>query len=217
MENGMFLVYFRTEYGGSYGLLDKDFKEVVAPKYAFIRQLQDVFVAYISRIFYDSGNKVGLIDSNANVVLKFEYSTIDSAGPGLVWIYKDKKIGLATTLGKVLLTPQYGKVEPFENGYAKVNDGHWYEYEEDYGRHSVRTVKEYSEGKWGVINSDGILVLPTVYDSIEMTEKNLFRVTRTINLLSNNLKPNIKVAGLTNDKGEELIKDCNGNLIFASK
>lgn len=217
MENGMYLVYLCEGYGGSYGLLDKDFKEVVAPKYAFIRQLQDVFIASISRTFPNSGSNVGLIDSNANVVLQFEYSTIDSAGPGLIWIYKDKKIGLATTYGKVLLAPKYGKVEPFENGYAKVNDGHWYEYEEDYGRHSVRTVKEYSEGKWGVINSDGHLILPTVFDSIEITEEGHFRVTKTINLFPINHDSNIKVTGLTNEKGEELIKNCNGNLILASK
>ena len=222
MENGMYLVYLCRGYDGSYGLLDKDFKEVVAPKYAFIRQLQDVFIASISKTFPDSGSNVGLIDSNANVVLQFEYSTIASAGPGLVWIYKDEKIGLATTYGKVLLAPKYGKVEPFENGYAKVNDGHWYEYEEDYGRHSVRTVKEYSEGKWGVINSDGLLILPTVFDSIEITEEGHFRVTKTINIfnifsINLNHDSNIKVTGLINEKGEELIKDCNGNLILASK
>lgn len=215
LENGMFIVYLRTGCGGNYGLLDKDFKEVVTPKYSYIRQVQDVFVASTGSSFYDSRGNVGLIDSNGGVILPFEYSSIEFATSGLVWIHKEQEIGLATTEGKVLFTPRYGKVEKFINGFAKVNNGHWYEYEEDYGRHSVRTVTEFSEGKLGLINSDGVLILPPLYDSITVLENNHIKVSKQIEIKSNNSK--IHVSGTTNYIGDLLIKDCNGNHIFASK
>ena len=207
LENGMFLVSIGFEFYAKYGLLNKDFKEVASPQYKSIQQLQDVFVASTNRYY-----NVGMFDSNANVILQFEYTRIISAASGLVWIDKEHKIGLATTKGDVLLSPQFGKVEPFENGYAKVNDGYWYEYEEDYGRHSVKTVTEFSEGKWGVINTDGLLILQTVYDSIEMPKKGIFKVTKNLKSYSNK-----KVTGLINYKGEVLIKNCSGKLILASK
>lgn len=215
LENGMFRVYLSKGYGGNYGLLDHNFKEIIAPKYAHLLPIQDVFVASTGSSFYGPRENMGLIDSNECIVLPFEYSSIEFATCGLVWIHKEQKIGLATTDGKVLIFPQYGKIENFTNGFAKVNNGHWYEYEEDYGRHSVRTVTEFSDGKWGLINSDGILILSPVYDSITVLEDTQIKVSKQIGIVSNN--SNICVSGVTNFKGELLIKDCRGNYILASK
>lgn len=215
LESGMYLVYLSTGYGGNYGLLDQEFKEVIAPKYTNIRLIQDMLIASTSSTFYGSRGNVGLIDLKGSIVLPFEYSSIEFATCGLVWIHKDQKIGLATTDGKILLTPQYGKVEKFINGFAKVNNGHWYEYDEDYGRYSVRTVTEFSEGKWGLINSEGILILPPIYDSIRVLEDTQIIVSRQIDIKSSN--SNIHISGVTNYQGELLIKDCSGNYILASK
>lgn len=206
LDNGMYLV----ENRGRYGLLNQEFKEVINPQYTHLQQIQNVFLASTDSSFCSSKKSVGLIDANENIILQFDYSAIESAAPGLVWIHKEKRIGLATTKGKVLLAPQYGKVEPFINGFAKVNNGYWYEYDEDYGRHSVRTVTEYSEGKWGLINSEGILILPAIYDSISILEDDCIKVSKQIGR-------NHIVTGLANKEGELLIRDSNDNYILASK
>lgn len=206
LDNGMYLVGNR----GRYGLLNQDFKEVIIPQYTYLQQIQNVFLASTDSNFYSSEKNVGLIDLYGNIILKFDYSAIESAVSGLVWIHKEKKIGLATTEGKVLLAPQYGKVEPFINGFAKVNNGYWYEYDEDYGRHSVRSVTEYSEGKWGLINSEGILILPAIYDSISILGDDSIKVSKQIG-------KNHIVTGLVNKEGELLIRDSNGNYILASQ
>lgn len=206
LDNGMYLV----GNGGRYGLLNQDFKEVIIPQYTYLQQIQNVFLASTNSNFYSSEKNVGLIDSYGNIILKFDYSAIESAAPGLVWIHKEKRIGLATTEGKMLLAPQYGKVEPFINGFAKVNNGYWYEYDEDYGRHSVRTVTEYSDGKWGLINSEGVLILPSIYDSISILEDDSIKISKQIG-------GNHIVTGLANKEGELLIRDSNGNYILALK
>ena len=206
LDNGMYLV----ENRGRYGLLNHDFKEVIIPQYTYLQQIQNVFLASTDSNFYSSKKNVGLIDLYGNIILKFDYSAIESAVSGLVWIHKEKRIGLATTEGKVLFAPQYGKVEPFINGFAKVNNGYWYEYDEDYGRHSVRTVTEYSEGKWGLINSEGILILPAIYDSISILGDDSIKVSKQIGR-------NHIVTGLANKEGELLIRDSKGNYILASQ
>lgn len=204
LDNGMYLV----GNGGRYGLLDQDFKEVIIPQYTYLHQIQNVFLASTDSNFYSSEKNVGLIDSHGNIILKFDYSAIESAAPSLVWIYKEKRIGLATTEGKVLLAPQYGKVEPFIKGFAKVNNGYWYD--EDYEWHSERAVMKYSEGKWGLINSEGILILPAIYDSITILEDDSIKISKQIGR-------NHIVTGLANKEGELLIRDNNGNYILASQ
>lgn len=209
LENGMFIVCLWTRYGKNFGVLDQYFNEVITPKYASIQPIEEVFVAsYISSF-------KGLIDSNGRILLPFEFSAIELATCGLLWIHKENKIGWATTSGKILNYPQFGKIEQFTNGFAKVNNGYWYEDEEDFGIKSVRIVMEFSEGKWGLISSDGIFILPPVYDSITVLEDNQIKVSKQIE--SKTSISNICVSGVTNFKGELLIKDCSGNYIFASK
>ena len=215
LENGMHLVYLSTGYGGNYGLLDQEFKEIIAPRYNDIRLIEDMLIASNSSTFYTSRGNYGLIDLKGNIVLPFEYSSIEFAAGGLVWIHKDQKIGLATTGGKVLIEPCYGKVEPYVNGFAKVNNGYWYEYDEDNDSPVVHTITEYSEGKWGLINSEGILILPPIYDSIRVLENNQIVVSRQIDIKSSYTKTH--VSGVTNYQGELLIKDCSENYILASK
>ncbi len=207
LDNGMYLI----KEDDCYGLLNKDFQEVVIPRYTYLQQIQNVFLASTDRNLFSSKKNVGLIDSSGNVILQFDYSAIESAVPGLLWIHKDQKIGVATTDGKILFTPQYGKVEKFINGFAKVNNGYWYEYEEKSEAYSViKTYREYSEGKWGLLNSEGALILPSIYDSISILGNDKIKVSKQIG-------GNHVVTGLANKEGKLLIRDINGNYILASK
>ena len=119
----------------------------------------------------------------------------------VVWIFEENraKIGLATIRGEILIQPCYGKVEPFVNGFAKVNNGYWC----DNNRY-----KEFVDGKWGVINSFGELVVGLEYDSIEFEDDDTFTVSRKLNCY--------QVNGRLNKNGELIIKDKNGKYILAS-
>lgn len=215
LENGMYLVYLSTGYGGNYGLLDQEFKEIIAPKYTNISLIQDMLVASIGSNSYGPRENVGLIDFKGNIILPFEYSSIEFATCGLFWIHKDQKIGLATTDGKILLTPQYGKVEEFENSFAKVNMGYWYD-EDDECPH--RTEKKYHKGCWGVINTSGEIVLPIIYDSINIEDDETFTVSKEIAILydHDNVTRGI-IKGRINKNGKLIIKNEKGKYILASQ
>ena len=133
------------------------------------------------------------------------------ATKGMVWIYDNpsqEKIGLATINGKVLIEPCYGKVEPFVNGFAKVNNGYWYDYEDEDERPRV-SYRKFSMGQWGVINSLGELVIPIEYDSIQIEDDSTFTVSRTLGWHH--------VSGRLDKDGNLTIKDENGKDIIASK
>lgn len=219
LENGQYKVYLCTGYSGVWGLLDKDFKEIVAPTYRYMGQVQDVFVVSKSGIGLDSNGHTGLINTKGIIILPLNYSHIDLAAPGLVWIYKNGKelVGLATTKGQLLIEPKYGKVEPFNDNLAKVNSGQWYDEEEDYGRTS-KHYRAFSEGKWGIINTKGVEVVPAIYDSIEInTENGIFLVTKEINVTGiDGILKSHKGTGQLNQKGVHVIKNSKGKYIQAS-
>ena len=144
------------------------------------------------------------------------------AAEGLVWIHEveTEKIGLATEDGKILIEPRYGKVEPFVNGFAKVNSGYWYkneEYDEDDYPH-WKVIRRYVDGKWGVINALGEIVIPTEYSSILFEDDGSYIVSKCVGIYHNdNCTTGHDIYGRLNQDGELIIKDENGEYILASK
>ena len=181
------------------------------------------------------GMKYGTVDSNYNIIKEpcerdvqpFKYKFGHNIGhefaaEGLVWIreVQTDKIGLATEEGKILIEPKYGKVEPFVNGYAKVNTGHWYnaeEYDEDEIPHWKYT-RRYADGKWGVIDILGQIVLPAEYSSIQIEEDGTYVVSKHVAI---NQREDCVVGLVTgcrlNKDGELIIKNENGEYILADK
>lgn len=215
LGNGMFIVYLCTGFGGNYGLLNQDFQEVIAPKYAYIQQIQDVFA--VKNSSWGTSN-TGLVNSKGETILPCIYSSIVFASPGLVWISNNdgESVGLASIEGKILLEPTFGKVGTFKNGYATVNNGHWYDEEDDDYPH--RSYREFSMGKWGVINANGQLILSPIYDSINIEEDSCFSVSKSIHVQQHNGNFSYKqVSGRYNKDGELIVKNVHGEYILVSK
>lgn len=61
-----------------------------------------------------------------------------------------------------------------------------------------------------MINSEGVLILPSIYDSISILEDDSIKISKQIG-------GNHIVTGLANKEGELLIRDSNGNYILALK
>ena len=212
--NGFKKVLASTVCGFRYGIIDQSGKECLKPIYNSIGNMNEDGVADI--IVY--GMKNGTIDSNYNIIkepcavmsdYKFGYTICrhEFAAEGLVWVrdIKTDKIGLATEDGKILINPQYGKVEPFVNGYAKVNTGYWHntkEYDEDDIPHWKYT-RRYADGKWGVIDILGQIVLPAEYSSIQIEEDGTFKVFSGGHF------------GRLNKDGELIVKTATGDYIPA--
>lgn len=199
MENGSFLV----KLNGQYGVLSKELNEIIQPVYQSIQLVNNLYL--VDKGSWWADRKYGLINFDGNSILDCEYSSIQFAASGLIWITKDKQIGLAKDDGSLLIEPKFGKVEQFSDGYALVNCGHW-SYDEDERSY------DYIEGKWGVINTEGKEVLPAIYSTIEYEPENmLFKVSRQLGWTGP------KVSGYVNTEGNLIIKDSEGRLISASE
>ena len=210
-DKDLYLVSFTEGYDCKYGIIDKKFNEVIAPKVKDISTIRELLKANLP------------LDSNLLSSERTIGNRIYSCKPafdGLVWISElfggNKEIGLATTDGKMLIEPCYGKVEPFVNGFAKVNKGHWYDDEDD--EYPYRTTSKYREGYWGIINILGEIVLPTIYDSINIEDDGTFSVSKGIAIPCghDNVVRGL-VKGRVNKNGELIIKNENGEYILSSK
>lgn len=210
-DKDLYLVSFTEGYDCKYGIIDKKFNEVIAPKVKYISTIRESLKANLP------------LDSD----LLFSERTLGNrmysckpAFEGLVWINErfgcNKEIGLATIDGKILIEPCYGKVEPFVNGFAKVNKGHWHDEEDE--EYPYRTTSKYREGYWGIINTLGEIVLPTIYDSINIEDDGTFTVSKGIAIPCGN--DNVVrglVKGRINKNGELIIKNEKGEYVLASK
>ncbi len=192
-----------------------NFTEYEDDFYSFSDTIQPSNVPQLKKYAPVKKLKAIIIKSNKRTYL------CEPASEGIIWIYENncEKIGLATIEGEILIEPHYGKVEAFVNGYAKVNNGYWYDSNEDvYLQNGTRSKKRiFSEGKWGIINSMGVLIIPTEYDSI-VIETLYFKVTKSIlDHISFWGDTYIQVSGYLNTNGELIIKNEEDVYIPASK
>lgn len=203
--------------GNASGLLDKDFNEIVVLAYSSFCPLQNVLRVSKRENAHSSDDvKYGLMNYQGEIILPLAYSFIESAAPGLVWIYKNGQelVGLSTLEGNVLIEPKYGKVEPFSNNLAKVNCGRWYD---DNENHIYSRSRKYSEGLWGIINIEGIEVVLPLYDRIDVdTEQGFFMVTKSIVSVERGWSSITTKSGRLNQEGRLIIKNPEGKDVLAS-
>jgi hypothetical protein len=141
-----------------------------------------------SKTFYEGlrrdniNNKWGFIDEQGKVVIPHEYESAGNFSEGLAAVMREGKWGFIDKTGKIIIVPQYGFVDDFHEGYAVATQGEWmaskkgyinkqgkivisFEYEQANGFSSNRAVVKLN-GKWGCINTEGVLVVPCIYDGL---------------------------------------------------
>lgn len=209
LENGTYRAFAQKQgYNHVCKTLDENFNELIINKRA-----------NESTILTESTSNVAIPLNTIKIQSNGCVYPYEHASDGIVWIYENnrEKIGLATIAGELLIEPSYGKVEPFVKGYAKVNDGYWYDFENDED-YSYQRKRVFRDGKWGVIDSCGKLVIPMEYDSINIEEDLNFTVTKSIlDYISWVDAHYIQVAGRLNQNGELIIKNGEGEYILADK
>ena len=216
LSSGEYLVRLGADYCGRFGLLDEQFKTIVEPVFEYFEHVEEVFI--VSKNISYTERAYGIIGLDGREIIPCIYGNIRKATQSLLWIEtKDKElIGLADINGKILIEPCYGKVEPFISGFAKVNKGHWYDEEDE--EYPNRTTRKYREGYWGIINTLGEIVLPTIYDSINIEDDGTFSVSKGIAIPCgyDNVVGGL-VKGRINKNGELIIKNEKGEYVLASK
>ena len=183
-----------------YGILDPQLCEIISPQYRSISELSSSYIVF--------NGKYGAFDRSGTEILPCSYSKIVEATKNLLWIYQedDRQIGIANLDGDILIHPKYGKVTNFINGYSEVlGDGHWY-YDDDEREYS------YNGGHWGIVNSDGIEIIPTRYETIKYDpNKDQFEVKYKTTSYYGKV-----FSGILDKQGNHIVKDSDGQLVIAN-
>ena len=185
---------------GKSGFIDKTGKVVIPFEYDYVRSFSEGLAA--ARLGDWKTGKWGFIDKTGRVVIPFEYDNDNKNGrfsyifsEGLASVYKTGQgWGYIDKTGKVVIPFEYSGVGAFSEGMACVS------YDADYS------------GKFGVINTDGKLVIPAIYDNepyydvhgdfffLPGFSEGLLRVSRLIDA-----KNSIYDAGYIDKTGETII------------
>ncbi|MBO4543087.1 MAG: WG repeat-containing protein, partial [Bacteroidales bacterium] len=126
-----------------WGFIDKKGNFVVPAQYSWVTDFSEGLALVCDK---DSSGRIFCIDKNGNT--KFELRNIDYAGSfseGLAHIRKGDKIGFIDKTGKIIVKPQFDRVEDFQEGLAAVC----------------------KNAKWGFINKKGEIVINPQFDGID--------------------------------------------------
>lgn len=137
-------VTYKVVLAQKWGLLNKDWKEIIAPRFEADFKIFEFDKSGYARLHV--GDKWGFIDSNHKVLLEPIYDEITEFDiQGFARIKVGEKWGVINRSFKVLLEPIYDDITGFNTeGYARV----------------------IKDKKLGVINKDWKIVLPIAYDNI---------------------------------------------------
>lgn len=192
-----------VRYKNGYGFINTSGKLIINAKYSKVGSFAN------GRAMVQKERQCGYIDLYGKEVIPCKYSKCLDFNEGRAIVYKGyRKGGLIDIDGKVLIKPSVSRLYDFNNGRGLVrNKDQNFIYITDQNRlydGSYEDAKKFTHGvaavkvnnKWGIINQNGIEVIPPKYDKIEPFENGYARVR-------------IKgFSGLTNLKGE-IIMDAN--------
>ena len=159
-DDKLYIYYYPNfeDVDATLGYVDSSGKVVIpAGKYPYIFTAEFDKIAFV---LLKDRKGVYAIDRNEKIlfqVCSYEIGP-DIVSNGLFRIIENGKIGFANMNGEIVIKPRFQFVYPFqENGFAIFcENGTW------------SMLDKYSpviKGKWGVINRQGVVVIPATYDS----------------------------------------------------
>jgi len=110
---------------------------------------------------------IGLIvvDKNGNEIISLKYDTAASFSDGLARVSLSEKCGFVDSSGNEAIPLIYDRAAPFSDGYASV------------GMRRTNPI-----GNWrfnnGIIDKNGMIIVPLDYSRIDNFDENLLRVTK---------------------------------------
>ena len=159
-DDKLYIYYYPNfeDVDATLGYVDSSGKVVIpAGKYPYIFTAEFDKIAFV---LLKDRKGVYAIDRNEKIlfqVCSYEIGP-DIVSNGLFRIIENGKIGFANMNGEIVIKPRFQFVYPFqENGFAIFCDNGTWSMLDKY----IPVIK----GKWGVINRQGVVVIPATYDS----------------------------------------------------
>ena len=159
-DDKLYIYYYPNfeDVDATLGYVDSSGKVVIpAGKYPYIFTSEFDKIAFV---LLKDRKGVYAIDRNEKIlfqVCSYEIGP-DIVSNGLFRIIENGKIGFANMNGEIVIKPRFQFVYPFqENGFAIFCENGTWSMLDKY----IPVIK----GKWGVINRQGVVVIPATYDS----------------------------------------------------
>ena len=159
-DDKLYIYYYPNfeDVDATLGYVDSSGKVVIpAGKYPYIFTAEFDKIAFV---LLKDRKGVYSIDRNEKIlfqVCSYEIGP-DIVSNGLFRIIENGKIGFANMNGEIVIKPRFQFVYPFqENGFAIFCENGTWSMLDKY----IPVIK----GKWGVINRQGVVVIPATYDS----------------------------------------------------
>jgi len=139
----------------------------------------------------------GLIDKNGKTILKPQYRQISELGANFRVLDERERVGIVSPQGEWLLPPLYSQIERlgrpiFQFGWPIISSNAYYS---DSGmQNSYWIIREWGRDSYGVVDSNGKILIPMKYDAISSYNDGVAAV-----------KVDGKI-GFVNGKGEWVIK-----------
>ena len=159
-DDKLYIYYYPNfeDVDATLGYVDSSGKVVIpAGKYPYIFTAEFDKIAFV---LLKDRKGVYAIDRNEKIlfqVCSYEIGP-DIVSNGLFRIIENGKIGCANMNGEIVIKPRFQFVYPFqENGFAIFCENGTWSMLDKY----IPVIK----GKWGVINRQGVVVIPATYDS----------------------------------------------------
>lgn len=163
---------------GKFGLIDRNFKEVIPAKYN-----QTSF--WNNGLFIvEMGGKWGAVDKDDKIIIPFEYSNLGMVDDnGRILASKESGQGFLDKAGKIIVPFNFTNLFNYSKGLAKFQD------------------KESSN--YGLINNAGAIIVKPIYFGIEEFKNDLAKVFVYVPIHNDN---NVTVRGYIDSTGKEVIK-----------
>ena len=159
-DDKLYIYYYPNfeDVDATLGYVDSSGKVVIpAGKYPYIFTAEFDKIAFV---LLKDRKGVYAIDRHEKIlfqVCSYEIGP-DIVSNGLFRIIENGKIGFANMNGEIVIKPRFQFVYPFqENGFAIFCENGTWSMLDKY----IPVIK----GKWGVINRQGVVVIPATYDS----------------------------------------------------
>ena len=127
-----------------WGLIDEDGNEILPPRYSEIRTSKEDFAAFKEK------GKWGFINKKGEVVIAAQYDNVLDFSSGLSAAVQNKKVGFINKGNNLVIPMIYEDATSFAPKMC------------------VAAVKK--DGKWGIIDKQGTILLEMIFDSIELDD-----------------------------------------------
>lgn len=133
-----------TKERGRYGVIDKDERMIVPPKYSLINPFSEGLAVFCEQDLTASNAKYGYLNTTGEVAIEPRYDAAFDFSEGLALVVDSGKGAFINRAGEVVLHVPYAVAPSFGEGIVPAK------------------VKE--EQKWGYIDKTGRLVIPFKFD-----------------------------------------------------